>query len=489
MSPQELSRSFLCSAALSIGAMLACVPASAATRYVDASAPAGGDGLTWATALNTLTPSILFPLSSGDEIRVAQGTYKPTFPGGPRAATFIVPCNGGVVRGGYAGRAGANPDARDPALYPTILSGDLNGNDLPGFVNVGENSFHVVSIGTGSGPAPTIEGVTITGGNANGTVGSFDSFGAGIIGPGVPVTLRDCRIVSNRATGAGAGIDIAHTGANVPTGGSLFERCRFENNVVTSAAGQGGAVYYTTTPVSEPLTVHFSRCEFVGNVAPNQGGAAWLYRVNATFFDCLIDSNDTTTGQGSAIAFGEGSHRVVNCTIVGNTSGGAATNGAIGPVVVASLMPVVRVTNSILWGNSPRQIGVSLDPTVTYSAVQGGAAGEGNIDADPMFTDFGAADYTLGAGSPCADAGDSPACLLVCAEVGVASDLAFRPRFFDDPGAADTGLGGVPVVDMGAYERVPVGAPDPCPSDTNGDGRIDFVDLNNILSIFGASCP
>ncbi len=489
MSPHALPRSLARPAVLAICALLASVPASAATRYVDASAPAGGDGLSWATALNTLTPSILFPLASGDEIRIAQGTYRPTFAGGPRAATFIVPCNGGVVRGGYAGLAGANPDARDPALYPTILSGDLNGNDLPGFVNVGENSFHVVSIGTGSGPAPTIEGVTITGGNANGNVGSYDSFGAGIIGPGVPVTLRDCRIVSNRAGGAGAGVDIAHTGANVPTGGSLFERCRFENNVVTSATGQGGAVYYTTTPISEPLTAHFSRCEFVGNTAPNQGGGAWLYRVDATFFGCLFDSNDTVIGEGSAIAFGEGAHRVVNCTIVGNTSGGAATNGAIGPVVVASPMPVVRVTNSILWGNSPSQIGMSLKPTVTYTNVQGGAAGEGNIDADPQFTDFGAADYTLGAGSPCADAGDSPACLIVCAEVGVASDLALKPRFFDDPGAPDTGLRGVPVVDMGAYERVPVGAPDPCPTDTNADGLIDFVDLNNILSIFGAPCP
>ena len=42
---------------------------------------------------------------------------------------------------------------------------------------------------------------------------------------------------------------------------------------------------------------------------------------------------------------------------------------------------------------------------VTYSDIQGGYAGEGNIDADPLFVAPDDGDYHLSAGSPCIDAG------------------------------------------------------------------------------------
>ncbi|MDP7246795.1 MAG: hypothetical protein QF389_09500, partial [Planctomycetota bacterium] len=41
-------------------------------------------------------------------------------------------------------------------------------------------------------------------------------------------------------------------------------------------------------------------------------------------------------------------------------------------------------------------------PLITYSDIEGGWEGEGNIDTDPLFNE----DYTLQAGSPCIDAGD-----------------------------------------------------------------------------------
>jgi hypothetical protein len=43
---------------------------------------------------------------------------------------------------------------------------------------------------------------------------------------------------------------------------------------------------------------------------------------------------------------------------------------------------------------------------VTYSNIQGGCPGQGNIDADPLFTDAVNGDYHLLSGSPCIDAGD-----------------------------------------------------------------------------------
>ncbi len=54
------------------------------------------------------------------------------------------------------------------------------------------------------------------------------------------------------------------------------------------------------------------------------------------------------------------------------------------------------VTNCILWNDSPQEIwGWGPNPVFTYSDVQGGWPGEGNIDADPLFADPANGDYHL----------------------------------------------------------------------------------------------
>jgi hypothetical protein len=106
--------------------------------------------------------------------------------------------------------------------------------------------------------------------------------------------------------------------------------------------------------------------------------------------------------------------------------------------------------------------------TVSYSDVQGGAAGvyvvsdstlkwgTGNITTNPLFLDADGPDGKVGTeddnlrlsfGSPCIDAGDNTA-----VPAGVMTDLDGRLRYFDDPCTADSGNGTPRVVDMGAYE-------------------------------------
>jgi hypothetical protein len=63
------------------------------------------------------------------------------------------------------------------------------------------------------------------------------------------------------------------------------------------------------------------------------------------------------------------------------------------------------VTNCILWGDFPNEIGGSA--VVTYSDVEGGWPGEGNIDADPLFADADKEDYHLTWNSPCRNTGDN----------------------------------------------------------------------------------
>ena len=91
----------------------------------------------------------------------------------------------------------------------------------------------------------------------------------------------------------------------------------------------------------------------------------------------------------------------MNCTITGNTAG---TGG--GGIFCSGASP--SVTNCILWGDSPNEVDIeSGAPTFTYCDIQGGYAGNGNINSNPLFVDAGAGDYRLQSSSPCVDAGTS----------------------------------------------------------------------------------
>jgi predicted outer membrane repeat protein len=93
----------------------------------------------------------------------------------------------------------------------------------------------------------------------------------------------------------------------------------------------------------------------------------------------------------------ESSPTVTNCTFSGNSAssyGGGMYNWYCSPTV----------TNCILWGDSPDEIYAGT-PIVTYSDIEGGYTGEGNINANPRFVDPTSSDYHLQADSPCIDAG------------------------------------------------------------------------------------
>lgn len=93
----------------------------------------------------------------------------------------------------------------------------------------------------------------------------------------------------------------------------------------------------------------------------------------------------------------------------------------------------IMIANSIVWGNSPQQVKSEGAVTVSHSDVQGGYAGNGNIDADPLFLDPANGDYRLQGDSPCVNAGDPDS-------VSEETDLDGNPRIGDGR------------VDMGAYE-------------------------------------
>ncbi len=91
------------------------------TVYVDRDAPGTvQNGTCWAYAYQDLQDALARAARGcGSEIRVADGVYGS---GDNYSDSFTLP-EGGSVYGGYAGYGTADPDARDPKRYQTILSG------------------------------------------------------------------------------------------------------------------------------------------------------------------------------------------------------------------------------------------------------------------------------------------------------------------------------------------------------------------------------
>jgi hypothetical protein len=409
--------------------------------FVDPDATGANNGLSWVNALNYLQDA-LSEAVSGDEIRVADGVYKPDqgvgITPGDRTATFQL-INGVVIKGSYGGVGEPDPNVRDIGLYETILSGDLYGNDVD--VNEpldlwneatrSDNSYHVV-IGDGTDGTAVLDGFTIIGGSANGSSGSL------IKGGGM----------------------YNHSGS--PTLVSLTFTKNFSTQI-------GGGMY--NSDGSSPI---LTSCTFKSNYSLAGGGILNELSSNPRLYNCIFSQNWANSA-GGGMANGSSSPTMTNCTFSSNSAsqrGGGVDNFSSNPVL----------TNCILWGDTPSEMYGGM-PEVTNSDVQGGWPGEGNIDTDPFFADVNKGDYHLKshAGrwdanseswvqdevtSPCIDAGD------------LMSPIGLEP--FPNGGILNMGAyGGTPEASK-SYFGEPV-CETVIAGDINGDCRINFLDFRFIM--------
>jgi hypothetical protein len=232
-------------------------------------------------------------------------------------------------------------------------------------------------------------------------------------------------------------------------------------------------------------------CAFYGNYAGNGGAVRTHDNGDVAIVNCLFAGN--TAEYGGALT-PWGSPTVANCTFVANVAaeegGGLWVNTANATIV-----------NCIVAGNTPDQIYESSQ--VSYSLVEGGYPGEGNIDAVPLLVrapdpgpdgewatdddDYG--DLHLQDGSPGIDAGNNDAVPPDRVDLDNDTDLdeptpidiGRNPRFLDDPAVVDTGNGVPPIVDMGAYES----HTDLCPADLDDDGTVSVTDFLLLLAVWG----
>jgi len=424
--------------------------------HVDDDAAAGGNGQTWATALEDLQAALDL-VGPGDEIWVAAGRYLPSRrldPVDRRSATFEIPPDVKIY-GGFAGTE-ASLAQRAGLFEQTLLSGELGAAG-----NHTDNAYHVVyhQQNPGGNIPSRIDGFTLAHANADGSA-SQQQRGGGLYvtltGPGFTAILdvAHCIMRDNRAL-RGAGIAVDNFGL------VTMSRCDFRGNV---AADKGGAVFVMTG------TLRAYNCRFRRNSA-GKGGAVYLhsigldggvprvYFMSSLFHDNAADRGGVAFIDGNTFTSGRGTW--VNCTLDANhavTSGGAffAKTGAAIPAHLT-------IRNSILWNNvapiNPQIFGPAAD--VTWSDVNGGWPGLGNFSADPQFVSPGLRDYRTMPGSPAHDAGDNAAVLPDLHDLDgdglliepAPFDLDDERRFDDDPAVVDTGSGLTPIVDVGAYER------------------------------------
>ena len=133
--------------------------------YVSATASGANNGTSWTDAFGELRDALDGIGQCGGtiaEIWVAAGTYKPNAGGDP-TATFQLRPNLAIY-GGFVGNE-TDVTQRNWAANAIILSGDLNGDDGPGFTNRIDNSLHVVE-GSNTDATAVLDGFTICDGDA-----------------------------------------------------------------------------------------------------------------------------------------------------------------------------------------------------------------------------------------------------------------------------------------------------------------------------------
>jgi len=425
MKPYRISGLIKLRVALVATVALLSPAAFGATWYVDHEATGAGTGLKWDDAFTTIQPAIDDAFDDGGgEVWVAEGTYTSTFD------PVLTMRQNVHVYGGFIG-LGTGGEETD------ISQRDWLANET---VIDGEDSRRCV-IGTNTA---TLDGFSIRNGYATG-------YGGGMYNDSSSPTVTNCLFSGNSSTnGDGAGmynmisssptvIDCTFSDNN---GGGILNNinsspivtnCTFSNNI------DGGM--YNNSNSSPTVT----SCTFSGNSSDHHGGAMTNDSSSPTVTNCLFYGNtghygavNNTTGSTSDSS----SPTIINCTFFGNTA------DSVGGGILNGYHSSSTVINCILWGDSPTEIyngHGAYASVVTYSCVQGGYSGQGNIRTSPMFIEPGDENFRLKGGSPCVDAGtlsDAPATDMV----GVN-----RPQV----------LG----VDMGAYEFVL--------EDLDGDGLPD----------------
>ncbi|MHC4440832.1 MAG: right-handed parallel beta-helix repeat-containing protein, partial [Planctomycetota bacterium] len=368
--------------------------------YVDDDALGNNDGTSWENAYTFLQDALIDAESAFKrvEIRVAQGIYKPKLetgyriPGTRITTSYLLRfqlINGVTLLGGYAGLTELNPDTRDFEKYETILSGDLNGDDID-IINPhdlfdeptrSDNCSSIV-IGSGTNRTAVLDGFIITGGRVRRHPAVIDSptgIGGGMKNYSGSPTINNCTFIGNSAEGGGGGI------GNMYDSSPILTNCKFINN----HGGRGGGFYNVS---SNPT---FINCTFTNNYADDGAGMSssiwsiWepTQGTGTKLIDCTFEDNNAKRSGGGLIIYG-GEPVMTSCEFIGNS----ASKG--GGIYSHSGNP--KLTNCQFISNSASEGGgmyndldtpkLSNCQFIRNNAQVAGGGLDSNYDANPLLT-------------------------------------------------------------------------------------------------------
>jgi len=372
-----------------------------------------------------------------------------------------------------------NSGIRFDNTEPTIENCTINNNSASG-----SGGGIYIDLSTSAGTL-VLKDCTITGNNSSGYGGGI----RGDMGDGTLI-LERCMITGNNSSGHGGGIS-----ANAETGSLNLTGCEINNNHSNPAhaagdyvgggihAGMGGngelslsncrvsgnTCYserrYTSTCRGGGIycdgDLSLANCWIEDNSAHayehkaySKGGGVYLNSGVLTASNCTVSNNSVSASGSYCYLYGGGIHvyggtaDLENCTVVNNTNHGLCREGG-----------TVTAINSIFFDNSVAQISGTV--TATYSCVEDGWEGEGNIFQNPI---LGSCLQLMPFVSPCIDKGDPDPQY---------NDVCFPPS-----------LGAVRN-DMGAYGGPGACQWEHCNGDFDSDLDIDGSDLSVFAADFG----
>jgi len=147
----------------------------------------------------------------------------------------------------------------------------------------------------------------------------------------------------------------------------------------------------------------------------NSGSGGGIFNENIggtiTLTNCIVSGNSASDGGGisNSNSNSNGAITLTNCTVSGNTAsyGGGISNDNYNYNYSGS--GTITLTNCIFYkdvgGETANAFNGITKTFITYSDIQGGYPGTGNIDADPQFVNAANSDLHLKYGLPCIKAG------------------------------------------------------------------------------------
>ena len=293
----------------------------------------------------------------------------------------------------------------------------------------------------------TLTEVTLIGNSSN-------NFGGGMFNSGIS-TLTNVTFSSNSAPWGGGmynlGIstltNVTFSSNSATGGGGMYNRGGDPTltNVTfwSNSAGDGGGMYNDD---SDPKLMNVTFC---GNNSIGLGGGIFNSQSSPELMNVTFSGNSSFFGAG-IYNYNISAPILINVTFSRNS---ASARG--GGIYNNLSIPILK--NVIMWDNTAgANIGANIfnqpgsSTNVSYSNIQGGYPGTGNINSDPLFVDADGADNIVGTpddnlrlrpGSPAIDTGNN-----TDVPSSVTTDLDGSPRIVDGNGDGNA------IVDMGAYE-------------------------------------